>query len=121
MSSVVTYANNQRQCFCQIRFDSGERVLISIASLPTPSLKVVRMALGGLIPRQTVWEYNATMAGGSDVYVRGLMKMFPPAPNGPIHPLDIIRDTLLRCSSIDDARRTLLERQARTSSSGAQG
>lgn len=104
-----------------VKFDSGERVLISIASVPTPSLKVMRMALRGLIPRQTIWEYNATMAGGPDAYVRGLMRMFPPDPNGPIHPLDIIRDTLLRCSSINDARRTLLGRQEGTSSSGAPG
>lgn len=112
MSSVVTYANNERQCFCQIKFDSGERVLISIAGTPTPSLKVIRLALGGLIPRQTIWEFNATMAGGPDAYVRGLMEMFPPDPKGAIHPLDVIRDTLLQCPSIDDARRMLLGRQA---------
>lgn len=105
MSSVVTYANNERQCFCQSKFDSGERVLISIAAVPTPSIKVMRLALGGLIPRQIIWEYNATMAGGPDAYVRDLMEMFPPDPNSHVHPLDIIRDTLLRCSSIEDARR----------------
>ena len=113
MSSVVTYANNERQCFCQIRFDSGERVLVSIASAPTPSLKVIRLALGGLIPRQTIWEYDTIMAGGREAYVRGLMDMFPSDPSRIMHPLDIIRDALLRCSSIDDARRTLLEGQAR--------
>lgn len=111
MSSVVTYANNEGQCFCQIKFDSGERVLISIASVPTPSCKILRLVLGGFIPFQTIWEYNSTMAGGPAAYVRGLMKMFPPEPGGPIHPLDLIRDTLLRCSSIADARRVLLGRQ----------
>lgn len=113
MSSVVTYANNERQCFCQIKFDSGERVLISIAAAPTPSLKIMRLAFGGLIPRQTIWEYNPTMAGGYGAYIKKLMTMFPPDPNGPVHPLDVIRDTLLQCSSIEDARRALLEREAR--------
>lgn len=120
MSSVVSYANNERQCFCQIRLDSGERVLISIAGRPTPSLKVIRMMLGGLIPGKTIWEYNATQAGGLEAYARGLVQMFPRDPKGPVHPLDIIRDALLRCSSIENARRTLSERQASITRSGSE-
>jgi hypothetical protein len=64
MSSVVNYANNERQCFCQIRFDSGERVLISIAALPKPSVKIIRVTLGGLVPRETIWEYSVDRTGG---------------------------------------------------------
>jgi hypothetical protein len=60
VSTVVTYRNNERQCFCQIKFDTGERALISIAAAPTPSVKVLKLAFGGLIPRQTIWEYNPT-------------------------------------------------------------
>jgi hypothetical protein len=111
MSRVVTYRNNERQCFCQIRFESGERVLISIAGTPIPSLRVIRLVLGGLVPRQTIWEYSAVIAGGRDAYVSGVMQMFPPDPNGAVHPLDILRDALLVCSSIEDVRRTLQARQ----------
>jgi len=107
MSSVKTYANDDRHCYCQIKFDSGERVLVSIASIPTPSIKITRLGLGGLIPRQTIWEFNAIMAGGHDSYVKKLVKMFRPDPKGPAHPLDMLRDILLSCSSIDDARKTL--------------
>jgi hypothetical protein len=111
MSSVRAYGNSDGKCFCQIQFDSGERVLISIATVPTPTLKVFRLAFGGLIPRQTIWEYNPTMAGGYNAYIQNLMEMFPPNPEGSVDPLDIIRDTLLQCSSLDDARRTLLNRE----------
>ena len=40
-----------------------------------------------------------------------MMVMFSPNQNGPIDPLDVIRDMLLQCSSIDDAYRILQERQ----------
>lgn len=108
MSTVITYRNNERQCFCQIKFDTGERVLISIAAAPTPSVKVLKLAFGGLVPRQTIWEYNPTMAGGYNAYVENLMKMFHPVGGEPAHPLDVIRDTLLPCTSLEEARRTLL-------------
>ena len=39
----------------------------------------------GLWPIQTIWEYNPTMAGGYDAYVKNLMKMFRPAGDEPAH------------------------------------
>lgn len=115
MSAVVNYRNNELQCFCQIKFDTGERVLVSIATFPTPSVKIFRLALGGFLPRQTIWEYNPTMAGGYNAYVENLMKMFRPAGDEPAHPLDVIRDTLLPCSSLEEARRTLLNCESQAS------
>ncbi len=112
MSAVITYANDARRCFCQIKFDSGERVLISIAGMPKPSIKVMRLVLAGLVPMGNIWEHNLTIAGSLDNYVGQLLKMFPPDADASMHPLDIIRDLLLKCSSIEEARRTLLERQS---------
>lgn len=112
MTSVVTYANNERQSFCQLKFDTGERVLVSIAGLPKPSIKIMRLAFGGLVPFKTIWEYNAAMADSPSSYVRNIMTMFPPDQHGSIEPLDVIRDTLLRCSSLDEVNRVLQERQA---------
>jgi hypothetical protein len=112
MSSVVTYRNNSLQCFCQIKLDSGERVLISIASAPTPSIKVLKLVLGGLIPIQTVWEFNPTMAGGYYHYVNRLISMFASEDNPTKHPLDAIRDVILECKSIDEVRLTLLSLEA---------
>jgi hypothetical protein len=50
MSSVVRERDDGSQCWCQIRFDSGERVLISIAGKPSLSVTVFRLAFVGLIP-----------------------------------------------------------------------
>jgi len=55
------------------------------------------------------------MAGGYYAYVRNMMEMFPPDPNGSIEPLDVIRDTLLQCESIDEARITLLSCESKVS------
>ena len=115
MSEVITYKNTKYQRFCQIKFDSGERIMISIATLPKPSIKIIKLFLG-FIPLQTIWEYNPTMAGGFNAYVENLMEMFPPDPGGSIEPLDVVRDTLLLCKSIDDARMTLLSCESRVGS-----
>ena len=101
MSKVVAYANNKYLCYCQIKLDSGERVLISIASAPTPCVEVKKLSFFGLWPIQTIWEYNPTMAGGYDAYVRNMMTMFQdPLAMEPKHPLDVLRDRLLPCRSI---------------------
>ena len=102
MGKVVTYANNSRQCFCQIKFESGDRVLISIAGPPNAGVKIIKL-LFGIIPTQTVWECSAAKAGGFDSYVHKLHRMFPELK----HPLDSIRDRLLICKSIPEARDTL--------------
>ncbi|MCK1694582.1 hypothetical protein [Bradyrhizobium sp. 144] len=108
MTSVITYKNNGTQCFCQIAFDSGERVLISIAGMPRPSIKVLKLALG-IVPTKTIWNYDLAMAGNVQEYLRGVAAMF--LPDGElVHPLDVIRDLLLQCTSIETARYVLIDR-----------
>lgn len=110
MAKVVTYANNASQCFCQIKFDSGERILISIAGPPSASVKIIKLVLG-LIPAETVWECSATMVGSFDSYAHKLQLMFPELK----HPLDSIRDRMLACKSISEARELLLAIEQRAS------
>src|SRR5262249_14681122 len=112
MSSVVTYRDDGSRCFCQIQFDSGERVLISIAGKPTPSIKIMRCILAGTIPIKTIWECSPTTAGGDDAFVDTVLKMFQPDPLHPARPLQLIRDAVLQCSSIEEARTMLLQREA---------
>ena len=113
MSSVVNYANNKYQCYCQIKLDSGERVLISIANAPKPGVKIIKLFLG-FLPLQTIWEYNPMMAGGYDAYIRKLVKMFhDPLESEPKHPLDTFRDRLLPCKSIAEVQNSLLQAERR--------
>ncbi len=110
MGNVVTYVNNSRQCFCQIKFESGERVLISISGPPDPGVKIMKLLLCA-IPTQTVWECTAAMSGSFEKYVHILHAMFPKVE----HPLDSIRDHLLTCKSISEARDSLLKLQTSSS------
>ena len=66
----------EREPFYQIKFQSGERALLLAADMPAPSVGLVRLALGGLLPWQIVWEYNPIRAGGYSDYIHKLNAMF---------------------------------------------
>jgi membrane protease YdiL (CAAX protease family) len=87
------------------------------AGMPAPSVKLVRLAFGGLVPWQRVWEYNPIRAGGHGDYVRKLKAMFSPAAAGSDDSFNYIRDALLSCESIADARALLLRRERLANSS----
>lgn len=92
MSEVITYKNTAEQCFCQLKLDSGERVLISIAQT---GIKLFQLGLAGLVPIRTVAEWDIPQ-------IWTAIRIFADldAPQKP--PLDTIRDRLLRCRSIAD-------------------
>lgn len=85
--------------------------------MPAPSVELVRLALGGLVPWQRVWEYNPIRAGGYGDYVRKLKAMFSPSAAGSDDSFNYIRDALLSCDSIADARALLLRRERLANSS----
>ena len=66
----------ERERFYQLKFASGEQALVLVADMPAPSVEFVRLALGGLVPWQTVWEYNPIRAGGYSDYMHKLNAMF---------------------------------------------
>lgn len=101
----------ERERFYQIKFRSGERALLLTAGMPAPSVELVQLVLGGVIPWQTIWEYNPMRAGGYGDYVHNLKTMFSPATEASDDSLHFIRDALLRCQSIEEARMLLLERE----------
>jgi len=103
----------ERERFYQIKFASGEQALVLIAGMPSPSVELVRLALGGLVPWQTVWEYNPLRAGGYSDYIHKLKAMFSPTTGRSDDSDHYIRDALLPCQSIEEARTLLLERERR--------
>jgi hypothetical protein len=110
MSKVITYKNDKVRSFCQIKLDNKERILISIASVPKPSVRISKLALGGLVPVKTIWEFNPTMAGGYNSYIKKLMNMFlEPEQDEMINPLDAIKNKSLPCKSINEVLHSILE------------
>jgi hypothetical protein len=111
---VLRHFTERKRC-CQIKFDSGERAIVLLAGMPAPSVELVRLVLGGVIPWQTVWEYNPTRAGGYGDYIQKVKAMFSaPTADDFLHHM---RDALLPCRSIKDARMLLLERERLADSS----
>lgn len=106
----------ERQPFCQIKFASGEQALVLVAGMPAPSVELVRLSLGGLVPWQTIWEYNPMRAGGYSDYIHKLKCIFSPTIGRFDDSVHYIRDALLTCQSIDEARTLLLERERRANS-----
>ena len=109
----------ERQRYYQIKFASGEQALVLIAGMPAPSVEIVRLALGGFVPWQTVWEYNPIRAGGYSDYIHNLKAMFSLTTGRSDDSLQHIRDALLRCQSIQEAHALLLERERLANSSTA--
>src|SRR5262249_26357862 len=65
----------------------------------------------------TVWEYNPMRAGGYSDYIHKLKAMFSPATERSDDSGHYIRDVLLSCPSIEDARLLLLQRERVVNSS----
>ena len=105
MSKIIAYRNTDRHCFCQIKFKSGERVLISVANVPDPGIKVIKLLLFGMIPYKTIWEFSAA---GQKKAGKKMIEMFSDgsAPKAR-HPLDAIASRLVACSSCREALRIL--------------
>ena len=105
MSKVITYRNDgAKGCFCQIKFDSGERILLSIAQT---GIVIFKLKFFGYIPANKIWETTSTVAyykfGPFDTsLISPLGRFF-----GGGHPLDIMKDRLLEFKSIDELQRFL--------------
>ena len=102
MTKLIAYKNTDKVCFCQIKFRSRERILISIANVPEPSIKVIKL-LAGIIPFKTIWEFKAANRGEKDPHAR-LISMFTDKKAPDVnHPLDAIIIKLIPCRSCNEA------------------
>ena len=90
-----TYRNDQSRCFCQVRLDSGERVLVSGAQ---GAVKLVKVALGGLLPVGTI----ATL--GSAQLAQLFRPMLTDAAFPFQHPLDMTAMMVAGMPSVSDLK-----------------
>jgi hypothetical protein len=112
VAKVLTYSNGAITCYSTIQLDDGNKVFISIAGTPTPSVRVSKSRLMGLV-NSALWGFTPEMAGGYDAYVRKMMRAFGD-PNGePQHPLDAIKDLVMTCRTIEEVRDKLFAAERR--------
>ena len=101
MSKVIVYKNTDRHCFSQIRFDSRERILISVANNPLHSIRIIKL-FAGIIPYKTVWEFNLPESE-TDGQAK-LIALFSDTLDKKVdHPLDAVTLRLLACRSCGEA------------------
>ena len=103
----------ERRRLYQFKFANGEHAMVLVAGMPAPSVEFVRLTLGGLLPWQTIWEFNPARAGGYGDYIDKLKAMFSPPSGESDDAVHYIRDALLPCRSIDEARTLLFDRERR--------
>jgi hypothetical protein len=103
----------ERRRFSQLKFANGEHAMVLVAGMPAPSVEFVRLTLGGLLPWQTIWEFNPARAGGYGDYIDKLKAMFSPPSGESDDAVHYISEVLLPCRSIDEARTLLFDRERR--------
>jgi hypothetical protein len=109
MSKVIAYKNTQQHCFCQIRFRSRERIMVSIASVPVHSVRIIKL-VAGIFPVKTVWEYTASSVNEKAAHKELIALFLGQSEKKADHPLDAIIIRLLECRSSNEA--ALLLRKA---------
>jgi hypothetical protein len=92
VARVITYKAGR---YCQLKLNSGERILISCART---GIKIMNLGWGGLFPKATLahWPIDKT-----DDAITVFLDIDSPSA----HPLDAIVKKLSTCASIRDVRR----------------
>lgn len=95
MGEVVTYQYKPPyKMYCQLRLDSGERILISIGDT---GIKISRLGFGGRIRTGTLWKCDRDE-------VRDAFELFADPEKPMTSPLDAIKDKLIDFQSIADIK-----------------
>ena len=87
MAEVVSYKPG---AYCQLKLASGERVLISCAQT---GIKIMKLGLAGLIPTKTITDWPISQLAAA-------IHIFADESKPSQHPLDVMKDKLMTCSSI---------------------
>jgi hypothetical protein len=91
MNKIIAYKNaGSSGMFCQLKFDSNERILISIAQT---GVRICKLSFGGLIPTRTLWESNDSVR---------MVELFGDENEPDKHLLDAIITKLMRCNSVSE-------------------
>jgi len=101
MSEIIAYKSGLSAKYCQIKFNDGNRVLISIAQT---GIKILKLKWGGLIPSENIFEIS-TAELFSDNYKFARKRLTERSLAFDM--LDVFKEILLRTDSLESARREL--------------
>lgn len=97
MARIVTYQNDPKYCFCQLKLESGERVLVSIGS---GSIKIYKMLFWGKLPVKVIWQADKP----DDIAF--LLRREADFERSP---LDLVVGKIIGCRSVEEIRARLLQ------------
>ena len=95
LAQLVTYRNEPpHRMYCQLKLDSGERILISISH---SGIRISKLGLGGRLRTGTIWRC------GSDE-IREALAIFVEPGKAITSTLDAVRDKLIDLKSIAEVK-----------------
>lgn len=103
MSEIITYKNSPSGKYCQIKLDDGNRILISLAQT---GIKVMKMKWGGVMPAGDIFDIS-TQDLFSEKYRHSREKLTEISLE--LDMLDVFKDVLLPCRTLDEAKKVLNE------------
>jgi len=100
MSKIITYKNSSTGKYCQIKFDDGNRILISLIQTEIKIFKLNWLSL----PKETLFEIS-TLDLFSDKYKKAREKLTERSLAFDM--LDVFKEILIECHSLEEALKTL--------------
>jgi hypothetical protein len=92
MATIISY---KAGVYCQIRFSNGERVLITSTA---SRITLFKLGLFGLFATKTIAEWRLSQ-------LESAMELFVDPSKPAAHPVDAIRDKLLKtCASVAEVQ-----------------
>lgn len=103
MGKIITYKKGPSGKFCQIKYDDGNRILISLAQT---GVRISKLKWAGLIPSEAIFDIS-TSDMFSDKYKVAREKLTEVSLEPDL--LDVFKDLLLPCNSIKEVKGKLDE------------
>lgn len=101
MSKIITYKNGSSGKYCQIKFDDGNRILISMAQV---GARIYKLKWGGLIPGDIIFDISIGDLF-SDKYKPARDRLTEKSIE--LDLLDVFKDILLPLKSLEEAKTEL--------------
>lgn len=101
MSEIITYSNSPSGKYCQIKFDDGKRILISLTQA---EIKIFKMKFFGGIPSDTIFEIT-TLDLFSKKYKKARERLTEKSMA--LDMLDVFKEILIECHTLEEAIKTL--------------
>ena len=109
MGKQITFRNDLKAQFCQIKLEDGKRILISVAE---GYVKIFTLRFFGAIPNKTIYAGKVMKLFNSDYYQKIIDQLNEETSEPPkygFNQLDVFRKALLPCHSLEEVEQVLVK------------